>query len=112
MKALFSQFVARVFVLLRSLGPYAAIELLLPGGSVLALLYWWHRRRVRRAHVSVTGDTPCVGQASSEPLTVRNAVRALREAISGPGMRLGLPRHTVPCRSQSTPLSSCRALAA
>ena len=32
----------------RNLGPYAAIELLLPGGSMLALLYWWHRRRKRQ----------------------------------------------------------------
>jgi hypothetical protein len=46
MKALFSPFVGRVIVLVRSLGPYAAIELLLPGGSLLALLYWWYRRRL------------------------------------------------------------------
>ncbi len=36
----------RVAALLRGLGPYAAIELLLPGGSLLALLLWlWRRRR-------------------------------------------------------------------
>lgn len=36
----------RVAVLLRELGPYAAIELILPGGSLLALLLWlWRRRR-------------------------------------------------------------------
>jgi len=34
--------------LVRSLGPYAAIELLLPGGSMVALLYWWYRQRVSR----------------------------------------------------------------
>jgi hypothetical protein len=48
MKALFIHLVGRVLVLGRSLGPYAAIELLLPGGSMLALLYWWHRRRKRQ----------------------------------------------------------------
>jgi len=32
--------------LLRRLGPYAAIELLLPGGSLLALLLWLYRARV------------------------------------------------------------------
>jgi hypothetical protein len=48
MKALFSPFVGRMLVLLRSLGPYAAIELVLPGGTVLALLYWWYRRRMTR----------------------------------------------------------------
>jgi hypothetical protein len=29
---------------LRRFGPYAAIELLLPGGSLLALLLWLYRR--------------------------------------------------------------------
>jgi hypothetical protein len=36
---------ARGLGLLKSLGPYAAIELVLPGGSVLALLLWLYRRR-------------------------------------------------------------------
>jgi hypothetical protein len=35
----------RVSALLRGLGPYAAIELLLPGGSIIALLIWLCRRR-------------------------------------------------------------------
>lgn len=48
MRELFSPLVDRVLVLVRSLGPYAAIELLLPGGSMLALLYWWYRQRVSR----------------------------------------------------------------
>jgi hypothetical protein len=112
MKALVSYFVGRVFALVRSLGPYAAIELLLPGGSVLALLYWWHRRRVRQVSVISTGDTPRVGRVLSEPLSVRNSVRALRQAVSRAGMRLGVRRRTAPGRSQATPLSSCRALAA
>jgi hypothetical protein len=46
MKALFGPFIGRVLVLVRSVGPYAAIELLLPGGSMVALLYWWYRHRV------------------------------------------------------------------
>jgi len=36
---------AGVVSVLRSLGPYAAIELLLPGGSLLALVLWLYRRR-------------------------------------------------------------------
>jgi hypothetical protein len=40
----------------RSLGPYAAIELLLPGGSMVALLYWWYRQRASR-----TRDIPDCG---------------------------------------------------
>ncbi|HEY3784102.1 MAG TPA: hypothetical protein VGL55_02350 [Steroidobacteraceae bacterium] len=40
--------VARCGALLRQLGPYAAIELLLPGGSLIALGLWLYRR-YRRA---------------------------------------------------------------
>ncbi len=47
MKALLSPLIGRLLVLLRSVGPYAAIELLLPGGTVVALLYWWYHHRVR-----------------------------------------------------------------
>ena len=32
---------------MRELGPYAAVELLLPGGSVIALLLWLYRRHRR-----------------------------------------------------------------
>ena len=35
---------AKVVALLRDLGPYAAIELLLPGGSLLALGLWMYSR--------------------------------------------------------------------
>jgi hypothetical protein len=34
---------------LRELGPYAAIELLLPGGSILAILLWLYRHRRKAA---------------------------------------------------------------
>jgi hypothetical protein len=44
---------ARGLALVRSLGPYAAIELLLPGGSVLALLLWLYRRH-RRTRLNLT----------------------------------------------------------
>ena len=30
----------------RTLGPYLAVELILPGGSLLALLLWLYRHRV------------------------------------------------------------------
>ena len=30
----------------RSLGPYLAIELILPGGSIVALLLWTYRHRI------------------------------------------------------------------
>jgi hypothetical protein len=61
MKAFFTHLFGRVFVLVRSLGPYAAIELLLPGGSMLAVLYWWHRRRTRQVRVERLAVTGCTG---------------------------------------------------
>jgi len=33
----------------RELGPYAAVELLVPGGSVIAVLLWLYRRHRRIA---------------------------------------------------------------
>jgi len=36
---------------LRNLGPYLAVELILPGGSLVALLLWFYRHRtVRQSH--------------------------------------------------------------
>jgi hypothetical protein len=36
---------ASIFEKLRELAPYAAIELVLPGGSIMALLLWLYRRQ-------------------------------------------------------------------
>jgi uncharacterized membrane protein len=36
---------ATVMVRVKALAPYALIELILPGGSVMALLLWLYRRR-------------------------------------------------------------------
>jgi hypothetical protein len=38
-------YVAVVIVRFKALAPYALIELVLPGGSVMALLLWLYRRR-------------------------------------------------------------------
>jgi len=43
MKTFFKKGLAAV----RELGPYAAIELLVPGGSVIAVLMWLYRRHKR-----------------------------------------------------------------
>ena len=40
-----SSWIARLATLTRSFGPYAAIELLLPGGSLIALSLWIFRHR-------------------------------------------------------------------
>ena len=37
--------VERIIGQFRSLGPYLAIELVLPGGSIVALLLWTYRNR-------------------------------------------------------------------
>jgi hypothetical protein len=42
-----SAFTATVVAKLRDLAPYAALELVLPGGSVMALLLWLYRRQKR-----------------------------------------------------------------
>jgi hypothetical protein len=58
MKALLNPWVARLLVLLRGLGPYAAIELLLPGGSVIALLIWLYRHRANAGQRRLEFPTP------------------------------------------------------
>jgi hypothetical protein len=40
---------AAIAAILRKLAPYAAIELIMPGGSVMALLLWFYRRQKRTA---------------------------------------------------------------
>ena len=42
---------AAVIVKLKDLAPYALIELVLPGGSVMALLLWLYRRRKNGTNV-------------------------------------------------------------
>jgi len=42
-------YAAAVIVRLKGVAPYALIELVLPGGSVMALLLWLYRRRTVRA---------------------------------------------------------------
>lgn len=37
--------ITRLTILMRAFGPYAAIELLLPGGSLIALSLWIFRHR-------------------------------------------------------------------
>jgi hypothetical protein len=42
---------------LRALAPYAAIELIVPGGTVLAILCWLYRRRVASRAKAPAADT-------------------------------------------------------
>jgi hypothetical protein len=87
---------------LKEFGPYAAILLVLPGGSVIAMLLWLHRRRrFRREQARV--------------LAARYAYRCRVGAITGPYARAsarpmisGRPRsthwfcpHGIRCRRQA-----------
>jgi hypothetical protein len=53
MKTWFMSWMQRVLATLpegvRTLGPYLLIELILPGGSLLALLLWLYNRKPARA---------------------------------------------------------------
>jgi len=112
MKALFTHFVGRVLVLVRSLGPYAAIEMLLPGGSVVALLYWWHRHRVKQVRAISKYGTRLEMQPVGASLSAQNPVRVLKEAVSRASARSGVRRPIAGGQPPSTPLGSSRPLAA
>ncbi len=62
----------QIATLLRSLGPYAAIELLLPGGSLLALLLWLYRRhrRARAAGGTCIASVRQLGEQGRERVEV------------------------------------------
>lgn len=48
---------AAVVAKLRDLAPYAAIELVLPGGSLMALMLWLYRRQKKASLFPVSLDT-------------------------------------------------------
>jgi hypothetical protein len=78
----------RVFETLRQLAPYALIEILLPGGTLLALGLWLYRRRkqrlgtqteqIRKASAREAQGSGCVGMNSCEtkPLKPQSAMAA------------------------------------
>jgi hypothetical protein len=53
----------------RDLGPYLLVELLLPGGSLIALLMWLFRRHSRKANPQVekTQNLPAHPAAAAAP---------------------------------------------
>jgi hypothetical protein len=56
-------YVAVVLAKVKDLAPYAAIELILPGGSLVALVLWFYRRRrsfTERAPVVASPPPPGV----------------------------------------------------
>jgi hypothetical protein len=96
-------------VRLKALAPYALIELILPGGSMMALLLWLYRRRrdgVRLGRsAAIELPSPCCAQARGiRPCTpVRHICRTLghpRNACVTP-----MPRGSQACarRREFTP---------
>jgi hypothetical protein len=49
---------------LKQLAPYAAIELILPGGTILALLLWFYQRRKAASRRTVEPDVLTAGHLS------------------------------------------------
>jgi len=47
-----------IWGVLREFAPYAAIELILPGGTILAILCWLYRRRRAAARAKAPGLNP------------------------------------------------------
>jgi len=57
--------IARFVGWVRSLGPYAAIELILPGGSIIAVALWTYRhRRALRRSAAVSVAAPVIRPAT------------------------------------------------
>ena len=112
MKALFGPLIDRVLVLVRSVGPYAAIELLLRGGSMVALLYWLYRQRISRARESPERGARFSARPLSESLFGRKRVLALRRPVVRAVERSAESRPIAGGQPRATRRSSCRAAAA
>jgi hypothetical protein len=56
---------------LKQLAPYAAIELILPGGTILAILLWYFRRRKAASHRMAVRDSSDAGKYTASPLPTR-----------------------------------------
>jgi hypothetical protein len=100
----------------RSLGPYLAIELLLPGGSIVALLLWVYRHRVSNMQRAGSGGS-ATGQLSARPprkvslsararslsLVVRSKIARLFRLVQSEQRRTASWRWT--CASSQSPIA-------
>lgn len=50
--------IAKGLALAKTFGPYALIEFLLPGGTLIAVLVWLYRHRHHRASIAGAGSGP------------------------------------------------------
>jgi hypothetical protein len=62
-----SRYATAVLARLRELAPYAAIELVLPGGSLMALLLWLYRRHKKQPVLPRISVCFSVGRRSTDP---------------------------------------------
>ena len=83
--------ITRLAAPVRGLGPYAAIELILPGGSLIALSLWairhraWVTTRVRHALSRLSGLRPLARARDQVALSVpRSYIRAPHRSRSAP----------------------------
>jgi hypothetical protein len=79
MRTGFVRWFAQCAQLLKTLGPYAAIELVLPGGSLIALLLWLSNRRKSRADLEVRKCWPAI-EAACRLVRTRLFARATAQA--------------------------------
>jgi hypothetical protein len=70
-----------VIVRLKALAPYAMIELVLPGGSVMALLLWLYRRRTNGVGFGQFPARLLAFLRLADPLPSNAAVCAARSAV-------------------------------
>jgi hypothetical protein len=74
-------YAAAVIVRLKVLAPYALIELVLPGGSVMALLLWLYRRRANGVGFGRLPVRLLSFLRSAVPLRSKAAVCAARNPV-------------------------------
>jgi hypothetical protein len=75
---------------LRNLGPYMAVELILPGGSLLALLLWLYRRRQRLVALGSSGVSERLNTNSGGDKQPLSAAATARTAFRPGGRGLFL----------------------
>ena len=57
--------ILKIWAALRALGPYLMIELLLPGGTILALLLWLSQRFARKVRAKTQGASSSPSQGAA-----------------------------------------------
>ena len=67
------RWIGRIAALVRELGPYAVIELVLPGGSLFALSLWLYRRHKDASRSAAQGGRE--GEPSAAPIVAAEDVR-------------------------------------